>query len=240
MKLNYSILDVLKTLSNLKRIKKNLSFKAGSAILKSGGVPLVKIDSKSIWVNDIDIEKHILTPKKSSDKLSRLKNFNSFIEEIGGSIIRINHFGVSYFCKSVRVEIQKYRRAIAGTHFRIYEEDSGDPKDRWFFIGDASNFEEPLFEICLSEEGPGKKYSFWPYFQIDLDMGLSIEEIEELTTKHFGSDFLELKFDEPGIGTVLATGKLAIINGTNFALAIGTKTRDIKYHRKVLLRPARL
>jgi hypothetical protein len=237
MKLNHSILGVLKTLSNLNHIKKNLSFKADSAVLKSGNVPLVKIDSKSILVNDVDIEKHILTPKNSSDKLSRFKNFNSFIKEVGGAIIRINHFGVGYFCKNVRAELRKYRKAIAGTRFKIYEEDSGDPKDRWFFIGDASDFEEPLFEICLSEEGPGKKYSFWPYFQIDLDVDLLIEEIEELTTKYFGSDFLELKFNVPGIGVVLATGKLATINGTNFALAIGTKTRDIKYHRKVLLRP---
>lgn len=118
----------------------------------------------------------------------------------------------------------------------LYEEPSND-LGLWLFIGDTSNWENPLFELVPVEDTSDKWVDYWlPHVQIDLDTKLDAKSIEKLSKEHFGNDILPYQVTVID-GIVYAVRlRLGVIDGVNINLDLGTSNRNTKYVRENLLR----
>jgi hypothetical protein len=233
MQINSTIIKLLQVLENFYQFKKNIiSEKEGIGIKD-----LIKINSDRVLIaGRIDFEQKIsnqgLTIKNQVD----LSKFNKIIKNISSSIVRLNHVGISYFCRNIDKEVDQIKSQLSGSKWKIFEENSGDAKSRWFFVGDLLDWQDPLFEIVLTESKT-EIYNDWtPHFQIDIDTNLSIEELIKIADKIYESNFFNWKLDIPKLGVVLAMGCLGDVSGTNFYLGIGTNLRKTEFHRKHLLK----
>jgi len=141
----------------------------------------------------------------------------------------------SYACPNINKELDYFKKFLIGTDFKLYEEKSDNPAQRWFFIGNLENWEHPLFELVMTEHKKSITTEWIPHFQIDIDSTQSINELKKLTDKYLKPDFFSWELNIPNCGVVLAMGQLGNISGTKIYLGIGTNRRDTEYHRKNIL-----
>ncbi len=240
MKVLCKINEILSVLKNLRNSEANqfLSRKNSSSfVLQINGEPLVEVNEESISVVGGDFTARIFPARNSSvsDSISigRIKNF---FDKLNDSLIRLNHLGISYSCVNIENELVEIKKLLHGTNFKLYEEPADSASQRWFFIGNLESWENPLFEIVLTESKTPLCTEWIPHFQIDLDTRLNIEELEFLTKNHLKEDFIGWKLDIPNYGVVLTMGELSNINGTKICLGLGTDKRDTKLHREKILR----
>ncbi len=225
MKINDEIISLLNILAQIDTVKKTLR-KTNDTVKISG---LVEINKTSLKVGGIDFEEKILLNGTALPAISELKNFEKFVKRISVNIIRLNHLGISYGCDDINLEIDRLKQ------LKLYEEDSGDKYNRWFFVGDKTNWENTLFELVLNQ-GPRQYLDDWiPHFQIDIDTNLDYPDLRLITDKIFGKEFIKWSLDVPNQGVVLCMGKIGQIEGTKIYLGIGTKARNTKSHRERLL-----
>ena len=241
MELTKDIIKFLRIIKNVNnnKIDKYLEINKNSLKINLNEGILCEINSDSIILNEkINLLKKIRIKDYNENYESKINQFESFIKEISNSIIRLNHVGIAYFCKNINDEIESYQEILKNSKMKIYEEDSGDPKERWLFLGNLNDWESPLFEIVLLDPSLiGGKFvnKLSPHFQIDIDTNLSFDELEALINKFLGSNFLDwhLDFSEGG---VLVMGTLNAINGTKIRLGLATKLRNTESHRKEILK----
>lgn len=160
----------------------------------------------------------------------------SFLNAISSQVLGLNHIGVSYWCENIESELLEYKNAIQGSDLEIFEEPSGNPNNRWFFLRSNSDWKMPMIEIVLNQS---KKYyeDIWiPHFQIDIDTSLDYKELEVLTNKYLKPNFFSWNIKIPNYGVVLGMGSLGVINNTKIYLGLGTNLRDNKRHRESLLK----
>lgn len=204
-------------------------------IPKSDGSTLVEISDKRVMINGTSFNNRI-TPTKVSKLDSRIDSvlFDAFIAELMSlSRIKLNHFGISYYCTDVNAELANIKE-LAGD--QVYEEDSGSSTTKWLFIGNAEDPDEPMFELILNERSKPVLSSWAPHFQIDIDTELSSEDLKGVISKHLGEDWIKWSIDVEGIGTPLVMGRLCSIDGLKVYLGIGTDKRDRSWHRTVALK----
>lgn len=212
-----------------------LSLSNKSTSLHLDDESLVDINEKSILLlGKEDISQRILpVPQRKVSSCINLDKLEKFCSKI--DIVRLNHLGISYGISDIGKELDHLKSLLDKTTFRLYEEKSDNPNQRWFFIGKKENWEYPLFELVLTQ-GKDKFSTDWiPHFQIDIDTNQSIEELEALADEHFGRNFFGWKLNIPDHGVVLTMGKLANIDGTKIYLGMGTNRRGTEYHRKHIL-----
>lgn len=227
-----SYLDILSA-SLQKKGLSTLEIQGDSAILKTDQKELTRINPNEIILAGVSgVEDKILVAGQSETKV-KSSGFESFVGELGESLIRLNHLGINYFCSDLTQETDAVKEITAQSGFSLYEEDSGNQYQKWFFIGgDLEDWQQPIFEMVLTQN-ESQTPDYWvPHFQIDLDTNLSIEELELLTEKHFGKGFLQWKLNVDNVGTVLAMGTIDNIGGTKIALGLGTDKRGTEWHRK--------
>jgi len=126
--------------------------------------------------------------------------------------------GISYYCKDIQAEIEKYKQELKDTDLKLYQEQSGNKDEKWFFIGDTNNWETPLCEIVLNSATTNWYKDWLPAFQVDIDTSLTMNELEDLTDQHFGKGFWKWKLDIPDYGVVLLWQIFGEINGTKILL----------------------
>ncbi len=193
---------------------------------------LVSITPQEILLsNKINLLDKIKADTNKTDILASEK-VQAFLEEIQTSLIRLNHAGISYFCKNPREEIARYGEALQTSGLKIYQEQSESKYEKWYFIGNKTNYETPLCEIVLNSATNDWFKDWVPAFQIDIDTNLSMEELEKISEKHFGKNFWNWKIDIPDYGIVLAVAILGEINGIKVTFGVGTNLRKIKDHRE--------
>lgn len=195
---------------------------------------LVEITQSTITLgNKIDLSEKLDIQKNSINSIDEAR-LTKFLITLKPNIIRLNHVGISYFCKDPKTEIEKYKKVLTDADLKIYQEQSENNDEQWFFVGDTSNYETPLCEIVLNS-ALNDWYKEWlPAFQIDIDTNLSIEELEKISEKHFDKNFWKWKLDIPDYGVVLAMAILGEINGVKITFGVGTNLRDIKSHRGLM------
>lgn len=197
---------------------------------------LVRISGSGIDINSKSFNDKLLPSKPSrlNTKVG-LDVFKSFMEDLSAvSEIKLNHFGISYYCTDLDDELNNIRELVGEDH--LYEEEAGSPSTKWLFIGDAKNADEPLFELVLNERKKPVLSSWVPHFQIDIDTNLKVEELQDIITSHLGADWVKWKIDINGIGVPLVMGRLCSIGGQKIYLGIGTNKRDRYWHRSEGLR----
>jgi hypothetical protein len=231
------ILSELKSLQNVQVDKFLFQENSDSFGLSIANETLVEIKEKSILVVGNDVTKKVFSilSSNSSDVIEN-NQIKIFFADLKDSLIRINHLGISYSCVNIEKEIVEIKKSLFGTSFKLYEEPNDSTNQRWFFVGNLENWENPLFEIVLTESEAKFCTKWIPHFQIDLDTNLSIKELESLTDKYFKNNFFDWKLDIPNYGVVMAMGELSNINGTKIFLGLGTNIRGTKKHREEILK----
>jgi hypothetical protein len=233
MELNNTILKILDFLRKSKSIHKISKYKNGIFHLDK----LLSISSNKIVINKLlNVESKLLLKTSSNKNTVNLDKIRLFINSLQPHIVRLNHLGISYGCKNIVNEINQYKDSIKNSSYNLFEEDSGNPTSRWFFVGDTPNWENPLFEIVLAETNKQLFDNWNPHFQIDIDTDLTYENISKITNKFFGNNFEKWKLDIPDYGVVLTMGNLGEVSGTKIYLVIGTNIRGTKYHREKILK----
>ncbi|MDO8658235.1 MAG: hypothetical protein Q7K55_05830 [Candidatus Levybacteria bacterium] len=233
-KFNKNLIELLKVLNEVLEEKPPLRVNENEVILMTGERELVKITNKDILVANQSFKEKIRANEQSGSDID-LEKFKGFLKEIQGSIVRLNHLGVSYFCQDLNTETLVIKNSVKKNDFKLYKEESGN-NDRWLFIGDLTIWDSPLFEIVLSKGDKGDM-NFWaPHFQIDIDTKMTIEEIRKVCNKYLGKGFIKWEMNIPDYGVVLAMGILDNINGKKIALGLGTTIRQVDYHRKEILK----
>lgn len=230
--------DLIAILGNLERIliKKGKIFplesKDNKIFLKSGDKELAQITNNNFLVVGKNLtDKLRVGDKEISNSELSLEKINNFFESISDHITRLNHLGINYFCEDMETETQKIKELANSKGFKLYSESYAPKNQRWLFVGDVSNWKNPLFEIVLNEGKPGESDEWKPHFQIDIDTNLPIEEIKKKIDQSLGEKFIKWQLDIPNFGTVLGMGIIGKENETKIALGIGTNKRNTQIHR---------
>ena len=240
MKILKEIIEILSELKSLQNFQVDkFLFQENSDFfgLSIANETLVEIKEESILVVGNDVTKKvfsILSPS-FSDVIEN-NQIKTFLIALKESLIRINHLGISYSCVNIEKEIVEIKKSLFGTSFKLYEEPTDSADQRWFFVGNLENWENPLFEIVLTESEAKLCTQWIPHFQIDLDTNLGIKELESLTDKYLKTNFFDWKLDIPNYGVVMAMGELLNINGIKIFLGLGTDIRGTKKHREEILK----
>ncbi len=231
MNINTAILNIIGKLHQ----KKFLTVDENEAKIIVEEKELFFIDNSSIQLaSKVNLLTKLNLLKNNNSNFSEAKT-NNLIEKLATKFIRLNHVGISYFCKDISAELEEYKIALKNTSFKMYEESSEDPYQKWFFVGNINDWQAPLVEIVLNKLDT-KDYQEWvPHFQIDIDTNFSIDELETVSKEIFGTSFWKWKLDIPNYGVVLAMGLLGEIDGIKIALGLGTNLRGTQYHRENLL-----
>lgn len=209
-----------------------------SAALRLGDTSLVEITSSDIFVlGDSSFGANIIPSEfRQTGRGIDPKKFSDFIRKLSPSLVRLNHFGISYKVRDINTEIEKIKKLVtnhSGIH--LYEEASQTIGQRWLFLGNRKSWEDPMLEIVLSQST--RTHDLWnPHFQIDLDTNLPIKDLDGLINKTLGREFISWELDIPNIGVVLAMGILGDVNGTKIALSLGTSQRNTQYLRTKILK----
>ncbi len=233
MELNRNIIEILNYIREVgnSEVKKFLKVDENEALIFSGEDVLIKLSQDYLLLfGKYNLQNKIVVDKtESTIQLSKIKEF---LKEISKSIVRLNHLGINYFCKSYQDEVNEYSKKL-NVPFKLFREKSDDKHNQWYFIGDRSNWKSPLFELVLAESSP---FDGWtPHFQIDLDTTLDSEILEQKLKSIFGTGF-DWSLNFPNYGTVLGMKILGSINGTKICLGLGTSKRGTEYHRKEVLK----
>lgn len=202
--------------------------------LKSGNQKLLEITANQVLVlGEINLEERLESQDDCSEpNYSKEKELETFVEAISSNIKRLNHYGVRFYTNDVDNEIKELKKVLSRKDIKLYEEESVFENDRWFFIGNTENWEEPQFEMVMVY---GEKDPWTPHFQIDIDTNLTFEILEKHIQQHFGFDAILWKMKIKNVGVVLTLVKIARIEGLKIYLFVGTNLRDTKYFRKQLL-----
>jgi len=232
--------QILQLLSELHhpQITRVLQHRSGATILKSGRHGLTELHVDSIQLLGQDLSSHLVnTTTPEPEPQLDLDAVRGLFQNLRMSLVRLNHLGISYSCPNLESELAQLKKHLQGTTFKLYEEPSTSPDNRWFFVGDLTNWEDPLFEIVLTESDTVISNDWVPHFQIDLDTTLPMADLKAMTHHHLGRDFLDWTLDLPGYGIVLGMGQLARVGQNKIYLGLGTEKRPTRYHREHILRP---
>lgn len=207
----------------------------GSIKLFSGHNQLVEIANRQLRLCEHDITDKLLAKTDKLDIKIDSEKFTNFLSGISASFLRLNHIGISYAVADTEAETSLIKSIVQNTGFGLFEEPSGDPKSKWLFVGDITNWESPLFEIVLTKKINNPENLWRPHFQIDIDTKLEQGKLESHLIDCFGKDFIQWKLDIPNYGVVLEMGMLGSVLGTKIYLGVSTNLRNTRYHREKIL-----
>ena len=205
-------------------------------IPKNDGSPLVSISNTAILINQTDFNDRLI-PSRPSKLKNKIETsvLNAFINDIlSASEVKLNHFGVSYYCTDLDVEVSNIKKLLGDNE--LYEESTESPSARWLFVGNVGRPSEPLFELVLNERKNPTLSSWTPHFQIDIDTALPYVDLQKVIKDHFGDNWIKWNIDVENWGVPLVVGRLCSIDGLKVYLGIGTNKRGREWHRKEALK----
>lgn len=205
--------------------------------MNNNGTNLITVTGNDIVISGKSFQDRLVKPSSFSATHDINQRLDSFFNGVWDSLVRLNHLGVSYFCDNLEEEAQEIQELTGSANVSLHEEVSSDPEEKWLFLGDTANWENPLVEIVLNKKDKADLIPWKPHFQIDIDTTLTLEQIKGLTDQHLGRGFVKWQLDIPDYGTVLTMGILGQIGDAKIALGIGTNIRGTEHHRRNELKP---
>lgn len=225
---NQKLLKTLKLIIDIISSNKNLDFNnpdlfnfSEKGIFTVIGNPLIFIDKKN----------------KLEDEVIDFNLLKFFLNHLNTnkSIVRLNHIGFGYLISSKNAERERLIKLVRKTKFYLYEEDSND-FGLWLFMGNTNNWQNPLVEFVPVEKSIKNYDEFLPHIQIDIDTKYSSEEIDRIIKKHFGNAIMSYHIAVINGITYIVRIKLGVIEGVNIFLDLATNFRNVKFHRKNILK----
>jgi hypothetical protein len=236
-KFTTNLIEIFKTLA----INTKLNYINGDKVEINLGSNnnILTVDSENI-TTPINRINSIYDMYKSSldDTSPNIGELTSFINKLTAqdAIIRLNHIGICYKTESQKAERQLLVKEVNDTNFLLYEEPSND-NGLWLFIGNTSNWEDPLLELLPVEDTTDKWVNYWlPHFQIDIDTNLDHSEIERVITETFNSVVKPFRITIIDGVVYTVRARLGIVDGINIDLDIATKSRNVQYSRSNILK----
>jgi len=233
-----TLLDIFRILSEQSRIQ---LYHDNTVSIELEGGNLMTLNSHSLItpLSKSDLLTSLLgTRMNDPDNTGYLSHFSKLIAQLSPHLLRLNHIAFQYFAESRDEELSRIKTSLQGSGFSVYEEMSNDPDSVWFFVGDTTNWQDPLLEIVpiLRKKGPWATY-WLPQIHLDIDTDLSPEEIfSHITMQYRGTSVKS--FEAVTIkGIVYVVGVwTATAEGINVYLNLATNNRDVPHHRNVSLK----
>jgi hypothetical protein len=170
---------------------------------------------------------------KRADEFVERPAIESLIAAIkaGSGYKGINHIGFHYKVVSKEDEVKRIAQEASGKGYHTYQEPSSDDA-AWVFVGDISEITNPLLEFLPHNGKTNDKWVdyYLPHIQLDIDTGLSPDEIEVLVKKFIHKPFTPYSIKIDGI-TYIQRVNLGCVEGVNIMLDLSTNNRDINYRR---------
>lgn len=206
----------------------------------ANGNKLLNISSSGFSIPNIPLHESLFgSPSPLSDRFvpdTQTKNLVLKLSE-KNLIVRLNHLGFCYLVPSKNEEKTRLSSLISLSDWHLYQEASNDSSD-WFFLGDKTNWTDPLIEFVPSEGGNDKWRDYWlPHISIDIDTQLTGEEIEHLVTTYFAGAVRPYRLIVVNGNICLIRARLGCVSGVNIYMDFGTLTRGVEFHRNNLLIP---
>lgn len=209
------------------------------SISLSDGRKLLDITSSGLIIPDISIPQSIFSrPSPLIDHFVPSGQIETFIGSLTDRdlVARLNHTGFCYLVASKKIEAERIKTIVGSSKWHLYEEESKDLSD-WFFLGDKTNWQDPLIEFVPTEMNEDKWRDYWlPHISVDIDTNLSGEEIEALVIKTFEGKVPPYRMIVVNGNICVIRARLGSVSGVNFYFDLGTVTRDPQYHRERLLK----
>lgn len=222
----------------------NLNFVRNGQVLvpMSDGRSLLEVTSSGIVVPDLTTPESFYTRTTPlPDRFVPTTELESFIKLLSneGSILRLNHLGFCYQVDLREEERERLTKEAASSRWNLYEEESTDPSNDWFIVGDRANWQDPMVEYVPTKGSNDRWINYWlPHFQIDIDTNLDALSLEARLKDKFGSKIIPVRFkfmeDIYGI-----RARLGSVAGVNINLDLGTTGRITQFQRETLLKPVR-
>lgn len=229
-----NLLLALNSVHNALGEKSPLNVSPGIVGIDLGGKRLVEIGNQNIKIAGKSYSSKLTTSERSNTFPN--EQFVNFLNAILPNIVRLNHIGIGYSAPNLDVEGEEVQEHVLQSGLHLYEEPTDEENQKWLFVGNADDWEKPLFELVLRKAEDGTVDEWVPHFQIDLDTTLSVEEMRRITTECFGEGFITWTLDIPELGTVLGMGVMGEVNDVKITLGLGTDKRGTEFHRKEVLR----
>jgi len=135
-------------------------------------------------------------------------------------------------------ELARIRAGMSGSEFNLYQEDTDDSQSIWLFVGDTSKWDDPLIEYVLAGKKAGAWMKYWiPQVHIDIDTKLSQQELYSKIESAYAGTIVKpfSPLTVAGIPYIVGVW-VAIADGVNIYLNLGTNERNTKFHRQHLLK----
>lgn len=164
-----------------------------------------------------------------------MKDFQTLVDRLGPSITGLDHIGFCYTVLSQEKELARIQREMKKNTFHLYEMTSNDLA-KWYFIGNARHWKEPMIELLPTLPNNGPELPYWmPHIQIDIETKLDCAEIEKVILEIL-PDAQPVKFSDPAYGVYNVRVRLGNVDGVNIMFDIGTNVTNLRWVRKNLLR----
>ena len=200
---------------------------------------LLEISPSGIEIPETNIAQHLFdNPSPLHDDFVANEQIKQLFQYLISNNLfqRLNHLGFCYQTKSAKDEKERILQEARSAHLHVYQENSNDGQT-CLFIGDITNWDDPLVEIVLVENTEDKWKEYWlPHFQIDIDTFLNGDEIEAVITKMFGGKVKPFRIFETNQFICLVRARLGVISGINIDLDMGFEGRMTRYHRMNVLK----
>ncbi|MCA9392550.1 hypothetical protein KC614_05140 [candidate division WWE3 bacterium] len=195
---------------------------------------LMKVTKDEISVLGVNLDdKFTIDKPRLPDHTKNMSMVETFIKNVSKGFLRINHIGFAYRVMDKDAEYELVVRDLHEAGIDVYVEASNDPMSKWIFAGDIGNWENTIIEIVPADKKRGEWMNYWlPQIHIDIDTDLSAEHISSRVNEIFSGTpvkpFNAVEID----GVVYVVGLfVAIANGVNIYLNLGTDQRVTKVHR---------
>ncbi len=225
------LIEIFKILSTCPRLP---YYENGEVNIMFSGNPLLKITGSEIVTPAENISDTVLLQKSSlPDSFVSMGDLQKFVDWLNSGIKQIDHIGFCYTVDSQEKELERIKEAVHGAN--LYEMTSND-QAKWYFVGDASDWRDPMIELLPALPNNASDVPYWmPHIHVDILTSYSADEIVGKIEEIFGNWFVPLRYTDPEWGTHCVRLWLGTIAGININLDISTKVRNLKWVRAHML-----
>jgi hypothetical protein len=201
---------------------------------------LFQISSSEILIPGLTIPDYFRNnPSPLSNWFVPLEQLKLFIKTLyeNVSFFQFNHLGFYYEVDSFEGETSRLLNETERTQWYLYEEKSNYKEEKWLFMGDTTNWEDPMIEFALTQQRKDmwRKYQV-PQIQIDINTKLDGFFIEKTAREVFENQVEPFHPIVNNGRPVMTKIWLGTAGGVNIFLDFGTDMRQPKWHRVRLLR----
>ncbi len=218
----------------------NVQKKSESVVISANSKELCSLNKDCISAVLPEVfEKVVINPGELLDEDDYVSSEiqENFLKEISlaGKILRLNHIGFCYPVVSINLEKEKILKMAKEKGLFLYEIPANDFAE-WLFIGDLTDWRDPMIEI-MPIEGKivDKEIGWWlPHIQVAVDTNLSFEEIKKACGKVFKGARRVVPISYEGFVTQVRIWQ-GVISGVNIHLDLATSATNSRYVRKVMM-----